>query len=639
MLLNNFFLAIFQHPLRKWVRKTLLLNMMTRDKVSASVRGIPKGIALVLGFSGITPVTKEIKKVKKMFVAELSIANFRGFDENGVTLKPARGVNCIAGYNGVGKSTILAILGNCGELKKGDGCHLNGQSLRGEYSEIIKFDPTGDTSGQKAIFKFGKSFSDETLEAEELAFRAATQSYQKTRREYKSLGGSPERFEKIEKKISQPRYRLIPKKTKNRKTKTEKKLSWPVFYLGLSRLFPVGESAEVDQKKIKLPDEYANEFYDAYLEILGLDLEINDLDTLTPSEAPRKRGAAINTRNYGALANSAGQDNLGQIILTFLSFKKLKVERGEDYNGGLILIDEIDATLHPSAQSRLLSRMIKWAKEACLQVFFTTHSMHLVRETLQKVGNSGKNDFTRVIYITKSYGNLEVYKNPSFEAISNDVEATIANRTISPLEVPVLTEDDVARDFLKYIIKRSGKVFGLRYSEAHISYMEMAKLISGFPSFFMKALILFDPDASLPENRKMIEQNHLKPPFVLDGAAHDPKFKHRKVLFLPGDKPIEMLLWDHFSSKGHDDPFFARDICRQMSINKNSFIVQAKEQISRASGGKEFAKQWYSEFVKPYCLDEAFEDYCSAHESAVQEFVEKFEAEYNDALSMVKLDL
>ncbi len=72
-------------------------------------------------------------------------------------------------------------------------------------------------------------------------------------------------------------------------------------------------------------------------------------------ETDKKSGIGISTDYYDYLTNSSGQDNLGQILLALLSFRKLKEEQGDSWNGGILLIDEIDATLHPAAQSKLIT--------------------------------------------------------------------------------------------------------------------------------------------------------------------------------------------------------------------------------------------------------------------------------------------
>ncbi|KAA8788083.1 ATP-binding protein, partial [Lactobacillus crispatus] len=68
----------------------------------------------------------------------------------------------------------------------------------------------------------------------------------------------------------------------------------------------------------------------------------------------------------------------GQIIEAVLSFEMLKKQLGKSYIGGILAIDEIDATLHPAAQNRLIDWLLKKSKELKLQIVFTTHSLTLL---------------------------------------------------------------------------------------------------------------------------------------------------------------------------------------------------------------------------------------------------------------------
>ena len=322
-----------------------------------------------------------------MRVTRIAINDFRAFKGNRLDIELGQGITCIAGYNGVGKSTILAVLSNCGELKKQDGSHLNGEKLSGDYSELIKFDEDSDTAGTKAVLWFEASEKGETLEIDKLEFRASIQSANKRTApaddpddENGHDGTSTQtNTSKVKKPSPRPmRYRLIPRKTTERDT--ESKLKWPTYYLGLSRLYPVGESSTVSRTQLHLTDDEMDEFKVSYQQIMSFDETIQESQKLKLSEAPRKTGSGIRTSTYGPLANSAGQDNLGQILLTLLSFKRLKEDLGPAYNGGLILIDELDATLHPSAQVRLYRKIRQYAKDLHLQVVFTTHSFHLIEQ-------------------------------------------------------------------------------------------------------------------------------------------------------------------------------------------------------------------------------------------------------------------
>lgn len=78
---------------------------------------------------------------------------------------------------------------------------------------------------------------------------------------------------------------------------------------------------------------------------------------------------ATKTKEYNHLGNSAGQDNIGQIISALISFKRLQKELGNRYKGGILLIDELDASLYPAAQIKLVDVLHKKSLELNLQVF------------------------------------------------------------------------------------------------------------------------------------------------------------------------------------------------------------------------------------------------------------------------------
>ncbi|MEU8252386.1 AAA family ATPase [Nonomuraea sp. NPDC048916] len=49
-------------------------------------------------------------------------------------------------------------------------------------------------------------------------------------------------------------------------------------------------------------------------------------------------------------------------------------------NDSLLLIDEVDASLHPKAQRRLVQQLLKISREKGIQVILTTHSSHVLEE-------------------------------------------------------------------------------------------------------------------------------------------------------------------------------------------------------------------------------------------------------------------
>ena len=121
------------------------------------------------------------------------------------------------------------------------------------------------------------------------------------------------------------------------------------------------------------------------------------VDMIDIGDSARKKGIGINTDKYSSITNSAGQDNIGQIIMAIMSFRKLKKEY-KGYKGGLLLIDEIEATLHPIAQIKLLDFLYRACKELNLQVVFTTHSVALLEVLSQKILNNDSSCMNDYLY-------------------------------------------------------------------------------------------------------------------------------------------------------------------------------------------------------------------------------------------------
>ena len=98
------------------------------------------------------------EKDMRIFIKKITIHDFRAFsgkNQDGSSkiyeIELGEHITCISGHNGIGKSTILAMLSNCGELKKQDGILLNGDQFSGEYSSIIKYDKEYDNGAQRII--------------------------------------------------------------------------------------------------------------------------------------------------------------------------------------------------------------------------------------------------------------------------------------------------------------------------------------------------------------------------------------------------------------------------------------------------------------------------------------------------------
>ena len=155
-------------------------------------------------------------------------------------------------------------------------------------------------------------------------------------------------------------------------------IQYPVLYLSLRRLFPLGEDSKVNvSNKVELTDAEKKDYKRFHEDVL-----FNVYEEAQPLyvEGSEKQTIGVNTLMYDWRANSAGQDNLGKIVLALFSFKRLKENYPNDYNGGILAIDELDTTLFPASQIKILKSLMSYASKCNIQIVFTTHSLTLIKE-------------------------------------------------------------------------------------------------------------------------------------------------------------------------------------------------------------------------------------------------------------------
>src|SRR5690606_29768781 len=176
------------------------------------------------------------------------------------------------------------------------------------------------------------------------------------------------------------------------------------------------------------------------------DVEMTAVDYLVSKQ---KNTLGVNTDFYDWKMNSAGQDNIGKILLAILSFKRLKATHDAAYKGGILAIDELDATLYPASQIKLIEALRKFASNLNIQIIFTTHSLSIMEsvcglyEKFRKIEAS--KDQIRVIFLEKRNDNIHIIPEATFDIIKHRLNVTIAGTT--KITLPVFTEDKEAAIF------------------------------------------------------------------------------------------------------------------------------------------------------------------------------------------------
>ena len=509
-------------------------------------------------------------------IHSINIEKFRLFQNQ--EFKLGKRITIIAGHNAVGKSTLLGLLGNIVEYKAKN---IFGKKFRTEFSEIFKaspeFDKTGEHKGKINFCTIG-DFSTINYSA---SFRSTWQN-------------------------NNTRFRIIPDRIDKNGDKTAAKYEMPVIYLGLSRLYPLGETVgDPEKDELKLSNKEKEWFLKYYSYILSISDKINEITSMRTQEV-KSNFTGINTAKYDALCNSAGQDNLGQILLGIISFKRLK-EKIKKWEGGLYIVDEIDSTLHPAAQQRLIDFLFREAKAIDLQIIFTSHSLSIMKLISKKYEeNSRFSDDYKLIFISNANNEIKVYHNPSYELIKNNLCLTLSPTNVADEKILVYSEDDDTRWFFKKLIH--GYANKLKFINANLGCSDLERLLKEDPNYFSKVLFVVDGDVKISSKS-----------FV----------KKSNVLALIGEKRPENLLYDYLND---DDCDFWTNKLETQGMTRKYFIVDnGPFSIKYDHYTKERKKfsSWFFEKKDEIVKYKVFNSWKRANISEVKEFRDEFVKVYN----------
>lgn len=422
----------------------------------------------------------------------LIIQNFRIFKEK-QDFQIGKYVTMLSGWNALGKSTVLALLANSCELKKEDGTTYQGKIFRAKFEDILKGSKARDVSGN-----IGKIIYDNDKEKK---FRVTWQK---------------------------DRFRVIPGDEEN-----DAKIDKAVVYLGLARLYPIGEADNTqiaNSEQVFKNDDDRKWFEDSYKEILSCyDDKITSVIKVDIKDAHKSTGA-VNTETYDWNNISAGQDNLSQILFAILSFKNLRKEQLTNFKGGILIIDELDATLHPKAQEKIVDLLIKEAKKLEVQIVFTTHSLIIIKSIYKRIKNSPNDDMISY-YFTRRNNKLELVKNKPFEEIERELLVSPYKRE-EEKKLIIYTEDSEARWFLKKILSGSGYTSKIRLKDVNISCQSLIDLMN-VEDAFKNYLTIFDGDLKNNDiNRiRKNKKNYLKLPTTNERDLSSPEKVIRDFVF------------------------------------------------------------------------------------------------------------
>ena len=491
----------------------------------------------------------------KTQLKKITIEKFRAL--NNVEVEFGDYITVICGKNGTSKSSILGIAAQIFSFEKDYVTRenlrpykqVNGKGFKSKYSEHIRISERFDVPGSlSASILLHDGYTDQVATANlELMTRTDDET----------------------KKISP---RPVIRKNSIATGNTSRNFTHPVIFLSLKRLYPI---ADRDYKAIDFDylKNHEPEFIALTNELL------NRSSTLATGTHGTITSAVSHGENYDHESVSAGEDNAGQIIMALLSFKKLKAEYA-DYKGGLLLIDEADAGLFPTAQINLLKIFERECRKLDLQVVMTSHSPVMIEYAYEQSQHKYSKKF-KTVYLSNTYGDVRVIQDWSWAKISADIHTRTVkagSTTILPC-VNVYFEDKEAEDFFAALINRQpfkkwlNQMTGIKMGCTNYVYLLDRKV----PEFSVNSVICLDEDA-----KDKIKGKGFK-----------------TVVTLPGDLPPDQLIFEHLYNLPPDDAFWqnnlqfsrevftnsaGRDVISELAINGDK--VELKERLAAYRGNK-----------------------------------------------------
>ncbi len=428
-----------------------------------------------------------------MIIERIDVEKFRAIEN--LSLDIGKNITAIAGRNATLKTTLLGMLGQPFTISSGHpmyGCTtIDGYNFKSQFKEKFKISKDFDHHGEHVwTLKFYKKGYYNDDEIKMISIRRPTKS-----------NPNDIRFWNAKSKAKGTGY-----------------VQLPVYYLSLGRLFPIGETGKTKNIDINLTEEENTYFVKIYKELLSIQESKDAVAAMEIADA-RRNFVGVNDNTHDVFTNSAGESNIGKIILAILSFKRLKDEYGNKYKGGILLIDELDATLYGYSQKKLVDFLYKTSQQFNIQIIFTTHSPmvlqevnNLQRKEIRKLQEKGidvstipYNYESEIIYLESYYvGEVgdskrmvkgrNIRKCVELKEITDDINM---QPSIVRQSVNIYLEDERAKQFLLYLLFQH-----LEYN--FDNYFNIVDVNLGFTNYlhlhkknvpeFLNSLIVLDHD-------------------------------------------------------------------------------------------------------------------------------------------------
>lgn len=546
-----------------------------------------------------------------MIIKNIEVEKFRSI--NGISFDLGKRLTAIAGRNATQKTTILGMLGQPFAISKDSplyGCStVDGYNFKSQFSEKFKlsinYEPIGSHKWTLNFHNHGY-YQDNKITIQSIA---------------RKQKGKPDgiRFWNAESRAKGAGY-----------------VQLPVYYLSLSRLTPIGESRKTSALTIDLTTAETKYCVKAYREILSIH-SVGETPTMSAEKGSGKQVyAGVNDGIHDIFTNSAGEGNISKIILAVLSFKRLKDKYKSAYKGGILLIDELDATLYGFSQKKLLTYLLNSAKEYKIQIIFTTHSPIVLNEMYKLQKDEIKKSGIKTNQ--HAYDNVIVYLSPDYKEdgsrminAENIAGSTRLNEVINDINlVPISIkkrvnayfEDAHSMSFAVYLLKH----FCETNLENYINFIDVDLGWTNYIQLYKKEIPEFRNsiltlDADVPKNRDFLKERN-----IIE--------KSNNIIFLPLE--VEKGLFEFF--KNHTNyKKFETDYSNMSTLTYDICFNDWPLETSSYKIGD--IKKWYEYMTRLLGTPEIlFKCWLDANEEKAKEFVKSFIGVYNNLSDLFEID-
>lgn len=464
-------------------------------------------------------------------IEKINIVEYRKLKN--IILDFSKNINIIAGTNGTCKSSILHIISN--SFKKPVKAHDP------SYDVIDKLNKLTNPKIE-SLTRSEKKYNDPAKNVKGTLFTTYYKNDLKLsfRRHNSSKEG---------------RFAIKPTYSKDKK---ESLPAIPIIYLGLFRLFPFGEFSsddKIDKISENLPTKNLELLIELFEDFTHYKIDIDSFNNINMGGI--KNRPEFITDSYGIDSNtiSAGEDNLFILLLALVSLKNYYDEHGDEQVSSILLIDEFDASLHPAYQIKLLNLLIDYSEKYNIQVFFTTHSLSLIKEL--------KNTGCNLIYLIDNVNNVDLLPEPDYYKIEMLLNEMTRSEVYLYNQIPIFTEDAEAREFLKLLFT---------------NYQNQTSI--NLNSFFhIVDTVLSSETIKHLANDDNLLKSTLRSIFILDGdQSINTKNLNNHLIILPGNLSPEELAFSH--AQKLDNEFWKNNTVISQGYTKKKY-EEIKSEIDK----------------------------------------------------------